>query len=377
MINLMIRTAAAVAFLLLAISPANAATRPEPVAQARVAKLIGSAKYTDATGQSGPLLAGMYLGAGTTITTEIGSGVVLDFGPNGQLLNLKDNSTLTIETLKRRDTGADMVTETTLNLEKGRIIGNVKKLSASSRFEVKTSRGVAGIRGTAFEIYAVGIFRCITGQIVVTISNLSNPQSPPQSFTVAMGHGVNAGGDTVPAISPISPVELQVLVGQVKDLPKLVGGGIVRGDGRPGLPPEVKRMIEHALHGPKDTPPPDSDRRTQIYVDQQAAKAAADARAAAQQNGINNPDTLARVGEVASQAYADQFRANPQHPELAATAGAVAAVSSFLAGGTPTQIAAAAASGAESALIFLIGTPGNPFLPGINNPMVSPVTGAP
>jgi hypothetical protein len=66
--------------------------------------------------------------------------------------------------------------ETYLNLQSGEILGNVKKISGNSRYEIETPHGVAGIRGTDFQIsialnadgsYAV-TFTSVTGQVIVS-----------------------------------------------------------------------------------------------------------------------------------------------------------------------------------------------------------------
>src|SRR5262249_11312091 len=52
--------------------------------------------------------------------------------------------------------GADRVTDTTLNLKAGKILGTVKKLSAASSYEINLPNGIAGIRGTIYLITASG-----------------------------------------------------------------------------------------------------------------------------------------------------------------------------------------------------------------------------
>ncbi len=59
------------------------------------------------------------------------------------------------------------MTETQLDLKRGRITGNVKKLSAASKYEIKLPNGVAGMRGTVFDIQAVGIVKVYIGSMVV------------------------------------------------------------------------------------------------------------------------------------------------------------------------------------------------------------------
>ena len=77
------------------------------------------------------------------------------------------NSVLGIDKLSTMQTGSDVVTDTQLDLKAGRILGNVKKMSAASKYEIKLPNGVAGIRGTFFDISAEGLVRVVTGSVVV------------------------------------------------------------------------------------------------------------------------------------------------------------------------------------------------------------------
>jgi len=70
-------------------------------------------------------------------------------------VRLLDNTALAIDKLLSTDTGAGMVTDTELDLRKGHIVGNVKKLSAGSRYEIKYPNGVAGIRGSTYDMNLV------------------------------------------------------------------------------------------------------------------------------------------------------------------------------------------------------------------------------
>lgn len=66
-------------------------------------------------------------------------------------------------------TGAETVTETQLDLKAGRITGSVKKMSAASKYEVKLPNGVAGIRGTTYDISADGVVKVYVGSVVVAV----------------------------------------------------------------------------------------------------------------------------------------------------------------------------------------------------------------
>jgi len=81
-------------------------------------------------------------------------------------VRLRENTVLAIDKLTFEQTGEDVVSETQLDLRAGGIFGNVKKLSAASKYEIKTPNGVAGIRGTVFDLNASGILTVFLGSIV-------------------------------------------------------------------------------------------------------------------------------------------------------------------------------------------------------------------
>src|SRR5437899_7982601 len=78
------------------------------------------------------------------------------------------------------ETGADTVSETQLDLQRGKIFGNVKKMSAASRYEVKLPNGVAGIRGTIYTLTASGVVQVLVGSVVIAyIGADGNPVTQP------------------------------------------------------------------------------------------------------------------------------------------------------------------------------------------------------
>ena len=92
------------------------------------------------------------------------------------------DSVLAIDRLSSMQTGAEPVTETQLDLRSGKIFGDVKKQSATSRFEVKIPNGVAGIRGTTFSVSADGVVAVSDGGPVLiawTPKDLPADQPPP------------------------------------------------------------------------------------------------------------------------------------------------------------------------------------------------------
>ncbi len=157
---------------------------------AKVVRIQGNARYTTGNNVWLPLKVGLKLKAGTVVQTAQNSKVDLVLGegeatalrpamasPKESLayqpsseqdtVRIFENSVLGVDKLTTMQTGADVVSETQLDLRAGRIMGNVKKMSAASKYEVKLPNGVAGIRGTIYWLSAEGVIKVLTGSVVL------------------------------------------------------------------------------------------------------------------------------------------------------------------------------------------------------------------
>lgn len=91
-----------------------------------------------------------------------------DASPKANVVHVFPSTVLVVDKLTLERTSMDEVSETQLDLRAGQIMGNVKKLSAGSRYEVKFPNGVAGIRGTTYVIRANGKVFVLTGSVVIS-----------------------------------------------------------------------------------------------------------------------------------------------------------------------------------------------------------------
>lgn len=196
---------AAVFFVQSAQAATKAGTQP---GKAKVVQIIGRATYQDASGQQGNLKVGQILGEGASISSGPAATVELSLGVNGESLTIMPDSTVAIAQLDFTGTGADAVVNTRLNLTKGGLHGNVKKLAANSKYEIKTSTCVAGVRGTSYSILASGIAHVWQGSlnVVYIVGGVAS-----QPFLVLAGQTVypptTPGG--VPTLGPI-PAEMEL-----------------------------------------------------------------------------------------------------------------------------------------------------------------------
>ena len=106
--------------------------------KAEVRAIKGSASFSAAPGApSAALKVGTVLYSGSTIKTGPGAWVDLFLGNSAGSVRVTESTTLSLDKLAFTDTGADTVVEVQLNLPDGTILGNVNKLSAASKYEVK------------------------------------------------------------------------------------------------------------------------------------------------------------------------------------------------------------------------------------------------
>ena len=154
---------------------------------AKVVRLKGGVRYKIGNNDWQPLKLGDVVRAGAVIQTAANSRVDLVLGDSSapvarpvpsdtisyqptaeqNIVRMWENTLMGVDKLTEMHTGADVVTETQLDLKAGHITGSVKKMSAASKYEVKLPNGVAGIRGTVFDITAEGLIKVLVGSVVL------------------------------------------------------------------------------------------------------------------------------------------------------------------------------------------------------------------
>jgi hypothetical protein len=177
--------------------------------QAVVRAVRGTANYSSDAGANWKKLSvGTRLSQNSVIRTAPGSTVDLFLGDNGPVVRVTEATTMGIDKLTFDRTGAETVIETQLDLRNGRILGNVKKLADASKYEVKTPQGVAGIRGTRYDIRADGTVTVVEGTVIVVYVIRGQPAQP---VTVIGGQTVRPPTDaaTPPPVVQATPQEIQ------------------------------------------------------------------------------------------------------------------------------------------------------------------------
>jgi len=190
---------------------------------ATVVRVRGEASYTLESGPNAkwiPLVAGKILQAGATIKTETGALVdvvlgktvefpqarptpdsislapdslvrgAVDYKPSAEqnVVRLSGGTTLKIDKLTVSDTGVDTVSDTELDLQKGRIFASVKKISGASQYLIKIPNGIAGVRGTKLSIGADGSVAVLTASSPSdVVLSITNPDGTTTTYVIAAG----------------------------------------------------------------------------------------------------------------------------------------------------------------------------------------------
>ena len=117
------------------------------------------------------------------------------------IVRIFESSVLAVDKLIVERTSVDEVAETQLDLRAGHIMGNVKKLSAASKYEIKIPNGVAGIRGSFYEFWASGLLKMLSGSSILA---LVGSDGVVNTWLVNALHGFNPADS---AIYPLSQTE--------------------------------------------------------------------------------------------------------------------------------------------------------------------------
>ena len=153
----------------------------------QVGKVTGTATLIDAKSQRKPLESGAVFQEGSRVETDVDSTAELVFS-NGASLVLTPSTLLELRTFRQVPSAgitdpyrqiekdpSPSVTE--VEVPRGKVIGEVRKLNALSTFSVKTPAGLVRIRGTVFSVeYRVGpdgigkiVVSCVRGSVETTV----------------------------------------------------------------------------------------------------------------------------------------------------------------------------------------------------------------
>ncbi|MBP6506767.1 MAG: FecR domain-containing protein [Opitutaceae bacterium] len=193
--------------------------------QIKAVKVVGTVTATkDGTAIS--LENGTELSQGYVVNTGRNSSVVLVFS-NGATLDLAQDTSLSIDEFTQDPFAEEVavsklkaeptVSQTKLNLSRGELVGNVKKLNydAGSSFSIQTPVGAAGIRGTTFRIVfrpdgtGKAFFSLVTaeGNVVLATGTIAMPNnlSVPDNQEITIELDIQVDDQTGVTVAKQSP----------------------------------------------------------------------------------------------------------------------------------------------------------------------------
>jgi hypothetical protein len=209
--KIQISMACALALAFVGVATLKSAEDGSVQGKATVRSIHGNVEY-QVGGTWTPLKINAELDAGVVVRTGPDSTADLSVNGLSSALRIEPETTVAIPTMTRTDSSRDSDQETMLDLQDGAILGNVKKISANSRYEIKTPHGVAGIRGTDYHVRArlesdgrhTVTFTSITGQVIV--SAVVDPGGPTIVKVLRDGESWTPGsGDVQP--TPLSELQ--------------------------------------------------------------------------------------------------------------------------------------------------------------------------
>ena len=136
--------------------------------QALVQSISGEVTMSSNGGKWLPLQTGEMLKSGTVVKTGAKSQADLFLGINGSMLRLAANSELKFNRLAIMESPIEPIAQTEMELIRGRVIGNVRKLPMGSSYVIKTPKGEAKVKGTVYDINADGELVVVSGKVRYT-----------------------------------------------------------------------------------------------------------------------------------------------------------------------------------------------------------------
>lgn len=167
----------------------------------------GSARYSTDGASWVDAKAGAQLAPGTVIRTDSLGVVDLYLGKNGPYVRVTPDTEMTLKTLDIQGGAGETIVTTELGLKSGKLQGEVRKMSAASRYEIMTPVGTVGVRGTKYQVSARG--ECSFEDGPGYINYVAPGATAPTDFVVRAGYtfepslNSNRGGviETLPSVS--------------------------------------------------------------------------------------------------------------------------------------------------------------------------------
>jgi hypothetical protein len=163
--------------------------------KAIVRSIHGDVTYQAEGGEFKKLRTNMELGPKTLLQSGADGVAYLQVNGYTSTVKLTENTKVTLAEMEQMGGMVGGDSKTNLKLDKGTVLGSVRKLSANSTYEVAVPNGVAGIRGTDFSVtvtvnangsFTVD-FRSVTGQLLCSVTPIGGGPGPNQQNNLTTG----------------------------------------------------------------------------------------------------------------------------------------------------------------------------------------------
>ena len=191
------QVAGMISILILSVGFAGAGTKEPPVL---IKGVTGSATYTKDGVTWHELKQDSTLEHESTIKTGSRGNVDFILQYSSTVLRLTPDSELQLTQLDRLPAGEVVVTDTTLRLVTGSILGSQRKLANPSRFKIVTADSVARIIGTEYLVRADGAVTVLSGEVTLNYNLPKNGGSV--KATVAAGQSFDPSSGKVVTTTP-------------------------------------------------------------------------------------------------------------------------------------------------------------------------------
>lgn len=183
---------------------------------ASVVTVQGKAEFSTDGATWTALKRGESLREGAIIRTATAAGADLDLGRNGSVLRILPGSTVALTSLTYEQTGLETIVNTQIDIRTGKVVGQVQKLSSASKYELKTAKAVATIRGTRYSMEASGKLVVAEGSVVVVAlkedgSTVTRVVNANETFTAVSG-----------VVTPATESDLSDIGGSASSVPGIV-----------------------------------------------------------------------------------------------------------------------------------------------------------
>ena len=190
--------------------------------KAVVRSMHGDVQYQVAGGEFKKLRTNMELTKDTVLKSAAGAEAYLQVNGFTSTVKLTESTEMTLEKMEQVGgfIGGDSTTD--LKLASGTLLGSVRKISANSEYKVAVPNGVAGIRGTDFQVTVTFngnnftvVFTSVTGQISCAVVNAPPGTQSTANLTTGQSWTVNGTVSTANGVTTVS-------VGTVQTAPQSV-----------------------------------------------------------------------------------------------------------------------------------------------------------